>query len=523
LAIGASNVSAPRFRAFVSYSHTDQAFAARLQKRLETYRLPPRIPEVAESFDAAPPGRIGPIFRDREDLPAAQDLSTAVKEALAVSRALIVLCSPEAARSRWVTREIELFRELHVERPVLAVLVRGDPAEAFPAALTAGGAEPLAADLRPGGDGNRLAFLKIVAGIAGVPLDALVERDAHRKMRRVMVITVAALIMVLVMGAMTTLALEARNDARRERAEAEGLIEYMLTDLRQTLRGVGRLDIMTAVNARAMAYYTAQGDLSGLSDDSLERRARVIGAMGEDAENGGNLDLADARYRALYQTTATLLAKNPSLDERIFAHAKSENRLALLALTRDRQAEAVRRFSRTRDMLASIAAWGAVRPDWLRFAAYANGNLCAAKLKQGLGGANVVRECRRAVSLNERLLELRPGDDSAAYDLVFHLLWLADAQLASGNHAAAARTQARYLEVSEDLVGRDPENMLWREQQMEVYVRHATLLRMARRTNEARRYLDEANRIIGELTARDPANANWSNYSRRIARMLEGD
>ena len=38
-----------------------------------------------------------------------------VREALAPSRWLIVVCSPETARSHWVAQEIMLFKQLHGE------------------------------------------------------------------------------------------------------------------------------------------------------------------------------------------------------------------------------------------------------------------------------------------------------------------------------------------------------------------------------------------------------------------------
>ena len=290
-----SDPLAVHFRAFVSYSHADAAIAQKLHRKIETYRLPQHL--QADRIDNQDNGRLGRIFRDREDLPAAQDLSESVKQALAGSQVLVVICSPDARASIWVTREIELFRALHPDRPVLAALVRGEPEEAFPAALR-NGAEPLAADLRKQGDGWRLGFLKIVAGIAGVPLDALVQRDAARRIRRVMAVTGGALVALLAMIGMTIYAIQSRNEAQHQQAEAEGLVEYMLTDLRTELKGVGRLDVMTKVNERAMDYYDDQADLSDMPAESLERRARILHAMGEDDEKRGDLDKALEIHRS---------------------------------------------------------------------------------------------------------------------------------------------------------------------------------------------------------------------------------
>lgn len=310
-----------RFRAFVSYSHTDATIAQKLHRKIETYRLPHHLRD--RETDDPDNGRMGRIFRDREDLPAAEDLSESVKQALAGSQVLVVICSPDAQASIWVAREIELFRALHPGRPVLAALVRGEPEQAFPEALLHG-AEPLAADLRKQGDGWRLGFLKIVAGIAGVPLDALVQRDASRRIRRVMAVTGGALVALLAMIGMTIFALQSRNEAQHQQAEAEGLVEYMLTDLRTELKGVGRLDVMTKVNERAMDYYEDQGDLSDMPAESLERRARILHAMGEDDEKRGDLDKALAKFTEAHRVTEALLARDPDNPDRIFGHAQSE-------------------------------------------------------------------------------------------------------------------------------------------------------------------------------------------------------
>ena len=191
-----------QYRAFISYSHADSRFALWLHRKIERFAIP------------AAPGagrvRLAPVFLDRAELPAATDLSATVRAALARSAALIVIASPHARASRWVDREIALFRELHPDRPVLVALIEGEPDTAFPPALTGSGAatiEPLAADFRKGADGRRLGLLKIVAGLSGQPLDRLVQRDAQARQRRVMAVTAAALLLSLVLAGLLVLAL----------------------------------------------------------------------------------------------------------------------------------------------------------------------------------------------------------------------------------------------------------------------------------------------------------------------------
>src|SRR4051812_49565957 len=132
--MGDGESGTPRYRAFISYSHKDAAIGRWLHRRLEGYRLPRRL--VGSEGERGPvPSRLTPIFRDREELPAAGDLSERVRAALADSDHLVIVCSPNSAASPWVAKEIEAFRELHPGRPVYAAIVEGDPAQCFPANL----------------------------------------------------------------------------------------------------------------------------------------------------------------------------------------------------------------------------------------------------------------------------------------------------------------------------------------------------------------------------------------------------
>lgn len=204
-----------RYQAFLSYSHRDVLQGTKLHAGLENYRVPPDLAGRPGTHGPTPQ-RLRPIFRDRFDLEAGHSLRDQVIEALKNSAALIVLCSPNSSKSTYVNEEIRLFKMLGRSDRIYPVIVDGEPGdperECFPANLSrvfdANGVatgeliEPLAADMRPQGDGEELAKVKLIAGLLGVDLDDLRKREAieQRKQRRRL---------TMVAGAMTVLAFAA--------------------------------------------------------------------------------------------------------------------------------------------------------------------------------------------------------------------------------------------------------------------------------------------------------------------------
>ncbi len=282
-----------RYKAFISYSHADKISADRLLKDLEKYRVPKRLVGTPNTDGAPIQSRAGLLFRDRDELPAAEDLTAEVKKALTQSEFMIVLCSPAAAASQWVNREIIEFKKLTGERRILSVILAGDPFasekgapenECFPpalrfklgkdGALLKTPAEPLAADFRATGDGPRRGKLKLVAGLLGIGLDALIERDLQRKMRHVTTVTAASILAMLGMSLLTYEAVTARQEAEHHRGEAERQIDFMMTDLWGIFRSMGRSDAAYAIAKNAADYYksTPFFEPQGLASQGEEKR-----------------------------------------------------------------------------------------------------------------------------------------------------------------------------------------------------------------------------------------------------------
>ncbi len=193
-----------KYRAFISYSHADTAWAKWLHRGLEGFRIDKDLAGRETATGAIPPS-LRPIFRDRDDFTAGHTLNEQTQAALDASAALIAICSPSAAKSHYVNEEIRSFKSLYPKRPVIPLIVAGKPddneLECFPPALkfkldakgriTKKRIEMLAADAREEGDGKDLALAKVIAGLLGLTSDDVFRRAdrerraATRRKRRV--------------------------------------------------------------------------------------------------------------------------------------------------------------------------------------------------------------------------------------------------------------------------------------------------------------------------------------------------
>ena len=519
-----------RYMAFLSYSHRDEETAHWLHETLEQFKVPPRL--VGQLTDmGAVPKRLTPIFRDRHELAAAGDLSEEIEEAMAGSRFLIVLCSPAAAKSKWINEEIICFKRMHDDNRILAAIIGGEPfasdiagrevEECFPPALrvhydgrgkpTAQRAEPLAADLRETGDGRRVGMLKIAAGMLGVGLDDLAQREAQRRQRRLAVLTIASIAGMLWSSGLAYTAIQARDEARDQRREAEGLLGFMLGDLRQKLEPVGRLDVLDAVGARALAYFEKQ-DKASLSDEALAQRSKALTLMGEIAESRGDLDGALRRYREALAGTAEALRRFPDDPQRMFDQAQSVYWLGSVAMGRGQISEAAIRFREYRRLADAMIAADGDNPRWQLEGVYASTNLGRVELEQARY-SDAAATFQASVGAMDLLTAAKPENQEYLKLMLEALAYHGDALDRSGRlEPAIAQRERQLMLLSPHLAQAQPDADL-RLKAMTANM-HLSLLRFA--TGETRVALDHAAAAVGigrRLVELEPSNADWMSRS----------
>ena len=168
-----------------------------------------------------------------------------------------------------------------------------------------------------------MAFLKLVAGMLGVGLDELVQRDTTRRQRQLAWFAAGSLAGMAVTSTLAVTAFHARNEAREQRREAEGLVGFMLGDLKDKLEPIGKLDALDGVGSRVLAYYSKQGT-SDLSDAALAQRSQALSLMAEVANDARRLPTAaEASIAKPSAGTAEAIRRNPNDRSALFDHAQN--------------------------------------------------------------------------------------------------------------------------------------------------------------------------------------------------------
>ena len=189
----------------------DASVANKLAESIRRYRLPSGtvLPDSGLDYRR--------VYVDVSD----KGLDNDGRAVLDHSRCLAVLCSPETRTSRFILERLDYFRETGKDDNIIAVIVRGEPADSFPESFIEQKTvrkilpdmsvvervetiEPVASDLRAETrsrwkEALNYETVRIVASILGLHPDDLEQR--HRMRRKKTVISLVSVIAAVCLGA----------------------------------------------------------------------------------------------------------------------------------------------------------------------------------------------------------------------------------------------------------------------------------------------------------------------------------
>ena len=365
---------------------------------------------------------------------------------------------------------------------------------------------------------------------------------------------------MMVTSGLAIAALQARDEAREQRAEAESLVGFMLGDLKDKLEPLGRLDVLDSVGGRALDYYRKQ-DRGSLSDQGLAQRSQALTLIGQIASLRGDLDGALRRYEEALAGTAEALRRAPDDQQRIFDHAQNVFWVATIALQRGQMGEAERHFLEYKRLAERLVALNPGEKKWQLEKVYADTNLGMVLLREAeFGRASSV--FRQALATSERLQASEPSDPQYRDIVLETLAYMADAQEGEGHLEEAIGTRERQLlsleradlaeqsdgrikrarlnvrralarlfasrgelaaaithlrgatELAQELRETEPDNTEWLQSAAASYLNLGAILLSTRKVDEAEASNRAGCEIAQRLTARDPSVVLWVDAAR---------
>ncbi len=499
-----------RYRAYISYSHKDESWAAWLHRGLESYRVPRHLVGSKTAVGEVP-ARIRPVFRDRDDLSSATDLEGTVKQALAESENLIVVCSPDAATSHWVKEEIRYFARLGRADRIFCIIVGGEPAAdgsvsaCFSSALVEIGLqEPLAADVRKWADGKHVARLKLISGLLGIRLDELRQRDLQRRRKRQAVVSLG-IVAALTLAVMTVVS---QISEQREREKAEEMATSIV-DLGEQVQSDASLETRAMISALASKHFESLNP-EKLSPETAKKVALAMRQMGLVSQGLGKPDEALEAFQRSRDLLSALVKKYPELPRMLFQLGNAEFYIGNLYNNQgsyDNALEAMQKYHR---LTRALFDTDPQNPEWIMELSYSHNNLAAVRLDGGMDfDEETQAHVTEAVRLMETVVELRPDDEAVANNYAIVLAWAADAQYQACNLEKVMALRGRVKELAEFSTLANPRNNDLKAGYAYAITGIARVQTVTGRTDLAEQNLRLAISVMQQLSAADPSNTHY--------------
>jgi tetratricopeptide (TPR) repeat protein len=513
------------YKAFISYSHQDEAWARWLQSSLENYRVPKHLVGTTGSFGTIP-ARLLPVFRDREDLSSAADLSSKIRDELAASETLVLICSPASAQSRWVNEEVRRFRQLGREDRILALIVDGDPGstdvaqQCFPPALTqredGGQHEPLAADARPYADGKALAKLKLVAGILGIRLDELRRRDAQRRRRIWVASTTAAALVVLLTAALAFTAISKSKTAALQRGNTEELLGYMLGNLK-SLDPIMGLEVIDQNNEQVMNYLQSLG-FENMTIDQLVEQAMSWRTEGQELRERGMLDASLEPLQKSRAGFIELYQRENGSPRAVFELGQSEFWMGYTYFDKGELDEAQASFTRYGALTRRLVNADPNNAVYVMELAYTLMNLSGVERERlNPDVAKSLQLNQSAMQYNQIALVLDPGNVVYREELPNTIAFLADSWLDHCDLGKAYEFRRQGVELSRELLQELPADASRKELLAIALSGWAVVQWRLSLLDQSHEGLRESEQLFSEMARADPSNQTllWAALDRR--------
>jgi len=299
----------------------------------------------------------------------------------------------------------------------------------------------------------------------------------------------------------------ARADAQRRQEQAEDLLTFMLGDFRTELAKIGKLNLLDAVGAKAMAYFTAL-DPRDLTDVALTRQAKALTQIGEVRMEQARYPEAEQALTAAYARAAALAIRHPRDADMLFERGQAEFWIGYVAQRRGDRATQRQWLVRYRDTTLALAALEG--PTERAQLEVVSGHHNLATLDVEAGELAAARTGFLAVQATlEAMIAAQPAKVELRHNRADATSWLGTIAERDGRFADAISLFEATGKQYEELSRLEPDSPAWRFERAQCLTFAGTLQAMTGNPAAAAAGFREASRLVQELVVRDPSNKRW--------------
>jgi tetratricopeptide (TPR) repeat protein len=334
-----------------------------------------------------------------------------------------------------------------------------------------------------------------------------VSASARRKtLRRGAAIGAAALVAITT-GCLVVETVDERELADLARARAEQLVNFMIFDLRDKLRAIGRLDLMDSVTARVNEYYEKLGPRDVAHHAEYQRAANLT-SQGDLAIAQGNLGKAREAYEQALAITEHLAKAEPANSYGQSVLGVSHIRLGDLEAAAGQLDAARKDYEQTlaiseRLAKANPADSGSQQGLWLSYWKLGDVEVAAGQLDAAR------TDYEQDLAIAERLAKANPADSGSQQGLWLSYWKLGDVEVATGHLEAGRTDYEQALAIAEQLAKADPTNSGWQRELSVSHMKIGSVSSQQNQRSEALQHFNKALAISARFAKLDPSNAVW--------------
>jgi len=329
-------------------------------------------------------------------------------------------------------------------------------------------------------------------------------RRAKRGERIRLSVTALIALLAVLTGIFGLGARSAQKEADRRRIDAEDLMTFMLGDLAEKLRPMGKLEILDNISAKSLAYLSRPQPHES-SKVALFQKAKALHMIAEvdiSRSKRSEAESALSAARMLLQQANLILPSDRQFLRELGLNSFLSGQIYFYENKLDQAEQQMRQYL---DYSSQFAATDPADLEGMVQKSRAHTSVGTLALRRGDNQA-AGKEFANSMVLKRQLLAKTPGDETLSVDLANTVSWLAETKVNTGQLHEAMQLYRQEEELLRPLYSK---NATWTSRIALSKWRQALLNVAFGQPEAARSDLQEAHRLMQKIVNDEPTNSAW--------------